>query len=141
MRIIFVEDDKDAKELAGSLTGKGHDVQWCQNVADAEWYIDRQGSEKPFDAIILDINLGAGFLDERWKDECLQKSAGWVFYERVLKEINPKLYERVIFYTGYPDVFRHDAGERADVLRFVDKSDANASRKIDEMLAEIFKLK
>ena len=139
MRIILVEDDKNAKELAGSLRGKGHEVLWTSNVADAEWYINENKDDQSFDAIILDLNLNANFLDISLRSKCHQKSVGWIFYENVLKKINHYLFEHTIFYTGYPDVYRRDYGEKADELRYVFKNDPNASKKIDDLLMELSK--
>ena len=141
MRIILVEDNLNAMELANSLRGKGYYVRWCDNVADAETYICGENGEEPFDAIILDLSLEARFLDDRLKAECRQKSVGWVFYEHVLKEIDIKLYESVIFYSGYPEIFRRDAGTRARTLHFVEKIDPNASIKIEDMLRALSEIR
>jgi len=141
MNIILVEDDLNAMEIVNSLKIRDHDVRYCDNVADAEWYIRGNDQEPPFDAMILDLNMSMEYLCEglleELREQPVAEGVGWFFWEHVVKKVDDQLYDRTIFYTGYGSSLKRLAGDRFKELRVIEKDDEDMIGNMLRMLRDM----
>lgn len=136
--ILVVDDNSSPREIAYALEARGYKVQACQDLCQAEYYASNAhvstGGE-PFDALILDLTMDATYLPEELWAEARMFYSGWVFYERILKELNPGLYNRTILYTAFGDQLKEKIGEdRYKKLRVLSKTNNDMMQIADDWL-------
>ena len=139
MKIMHIEDRSIAASIGDTLKRKGYEVEWVENLADAEYYLTEDPGYAAYDALILDLNMSPIDLPPKLAAIAQKEHlfAGWLFYKYVLTE-ESRLRERTILFSGFMDELKHRiSAEEYAKLRIVNKSDWLHDKKIIEHLEDI----
>jgi len=104
--ILIVDNSEEASKITITLRSAPyyHNVRLVNKLSDAEALAlgDVEGDPFfPYDFLFLDLTLDRQYLPKEVQEYAMKTISGWAFYEKILKDGNPGLYMRTIFYTAY----------------------------------------
>jgi len=130
MKILFLEDNVSTGKLGEWLINGGYQVDRAQNFIDACDYLE---SGKQYNAAIVDLDMHRGFLPPDLISVDKENYPGWVFYEHVLRTIEP-LSKRTIILSALVFTFKENLPKGYNGECLISKQDPTFHKKVIEQL-------